>query len=511
MMGEGTPQLELKGIVKQYPGCLANDHVDLVVMPGEIHALLGENGAGKSTLVKIIYGVVKADAGEILWQGRPVEISSPGEARALGIGMVFQHFNLFETLTVAENISLGLDEAHDLATLTSEIAEISNRYGLPINPRQHVHALSVGERQRVEIIRCLLQNPKMLIMDEPTSVLTPQEVARLFETLKRLASEGCSILYISHKLDEIRELCQAATVLRLGKVTARCDPRHETPRSLAEMMIGSELPVCQRTGGAGLGDVRLAVDGLSLVSPDPHGTSLADIRFTVRRGEIFGIAGVAGNGQKELLAALNGELIAPAPGAISLGGTPVGRMGPAERRRLGLAFVPEERLGRGTVPEMSLARNALLTAYQRGLLNGGFIDFAATDAYAAKVRDGYDVRSSGIEAEARSLSGGNLQKFIIGREVMQAPELLVLGHPTWGVDVGAATTIHQALVDMARDGASIVVVSEDLDELFEICDTVAVIAGGRLSPARPVAETTVEEVGVWMSGQFDGAGEAVHG
>jgi general nucleoside transport system ATP-binding protein len=511
MMGEGTPQLELKGIVKQYPGCLANDHVDLVVMPGEIHALLGENGAGKSTLVKIIYGVVKADAGEILWQGRPVEIASPGEARALGIGMVFQHFNLFETLTVAENISLGLDEAHDLATLTSEIAEISNRYGLPINPRQHVHALSVGERQRVEIIRCLLQNPKMLIMDEPTSVLTPQEVARLFETLKRLASEGCSILYISHKLDEIRELCQAATVLRLGKVTARCDPRHETPRSLAEMMIGSELPVCQRTGGAGLGDVRLAVDGLSLVSPDPHGTSLADIRFTVRRGEIFGIAGVAGNGQKELLAALNGELIAPAPGAISLGGTPVGRMGPAERRRLGLAFVPEERLGRGTVPEMSLARNALLTAYQRGLLNGGFIDFAATDAYAAKVRDCYDVRSSGIEAEARSLSGGNLQKFIIGREVMQAPELLVLGHPTWGVDVGAATTIHQALVDMARDGASIVVVSEDLDELFEICDTVAVIAGGRLSPARPVAETTVEEVGVWMSGQFDGAGEAVHG
>jgi simple sugar transport system ATP-binding protein len=511
MMGEGTPQLELEGIVKQYPGCLANDHVDLVVMPGEIHALLGENGAGKSTLVKIIYGVVKADAGEIRWQGRPVEIASPGEARALGIGMVFQHFNLFETLTVAENISLGLDEAHDLATLTSEIAEISNRYGLPINPRQHVHALSVGERQRVEIIRCLLQNPKMLIMDEPTSVLTPQEVARLFETLKRLASEGCSILYISHKLDEIRELCEAATVLRLGKVTARCDPRHETPRSLAEMMIGSELPVCQRTGGPGLGDVRLAVDGLSLVSPDPHGTSLADIRFTVRRGEIFGIAGVAGNGQKELLAALNGELIAPAPGAISLGGTPVGRMGPAERRRLGLAFVPEERLGRGTVPEMSLARNALLTAYQRGLLNGGFIDFAATDAYAAKVRDDYDVRSSGIEAEARSLSGGNLQKFIIGREVMQAPELLVLGHPTWGVDVGAATTIHQALVDMARDGASIVIVSEDLDELFEICDTVAVIAGGRLSPARPVAETTVEEVGVWMSGQFDGAGEAVHG
>ena len=497
-----APQLELKGITKQYPGCLANDDVDLVIMPGEVHALLGENGAGKSTLVKIIYGVVKADAGEVLWEGKPVQIANPGEARNLGIGMVFQHFNLFETLTVAENISLGLDDGHDLRKLTSEIAEISERYGLPINPNQHIHSLSVGERQRVEIIRCLVQNPKVLIMDEPTSVLTPQEVAKLFETLKRLSSEGCSILYISHKLDEIQELCDAATVLRLGKVTAHCNPREETPKSLAEMMIGSELPVCKRDGEADLGAPRLEVAGLHLHSPDPHGTDLIDMHMTVRKGEIFGIAGVAGNGQKELLAALNGELIASAAGMIKLNGSEIGTLGPAQRRTNGLAFVPEERLGRGTVPEMSLARNTILTGYLKGLLKNGFINFGEADGFATRIRERFDVRSSGIDAEARSLSGGNLQKFIIGREIMQGPELLVLGHPTWGVDVGAATTIHQALIDLAGEGASIVVVSEDLDELFEICDTIAVIAEGRLSPARATRDTSVEEVGLWMSGQF---------
>jgi general nucleoside transport system ATP-binding protein len=502
-MGEGTPQLELKGIVKQYPGCLANDHVDLVVMPGEIHALLGENGAGKSTLVKIIYGVVKADAGEILWQGRPVEIASPGEARALGIGMVFQHFNLFETLTVAENISLGLDEAHDLATLTSEIAEISNRYGLPINPRQHVHALSVGERQRVEIIRCLLQNPKMLIMDEPTSVLTPQEVARLFETLKRLASEGCSILYISHKLDEIRELCQAATVLRLGKVTARCDPRHETPRSLAEMMIGSELPVCQRTGGAGLGDVRLAVDGLSLVSPDPHGTSLADIRFTVRRGEIFGIAGVAGNGQSELLAALSGERRVDSQ-AIIIDGNRVGRLGPRARRALGLAYIPEERNGHAAIPDLTLAENALLSAFdRRALSTNGVIRYARATAFATEVIERFSVKATGPEARASSLSGGNLQKFVVGREILQAPNVLIAAQPTWGVDAGAAAAIHQALLDLASHGVAVLVVSQDLDELLALTDRMAVINGGRLSRPLVTGEATLEEIGLLMGGLHD--------
>ena len=331
-------QLELTGITKQYPGVLANDHVDLAIASGEVHALLGENGAGKSTLVKMIYGVVRADEGEMKWGGDAVKITSPSQARALGIGMVFQHFNLFETLTVAENISLGIDEEHDLKQLTSEIEEISEKYGLPLNPHQHVHALSVGERQRVEIIRCLVQDPKLLIMDEPTSVLTPQEVERLFETLRRLSSEGCSILYISHKLDEIQALCDRATVLRHGKVTATCNPREETPKSLAEMMIGSELPVCKRVAQERDSEVRLVVRDLSIPSPDPHGTDLKNINVTVHKGEVLGIAGVAGNGQKEFLAALNGELIASVTGSIELNGAEISKVGPTDRRARGLAF-----------------------------------------------------------------------------------------------------------------------------------------------------------------------------
>jgi len=503
MPDRSVPQLELRGITKQYPGVLANDGIDLTIMPGEVHALLGENGAGKSTLVKIIYGVVHADAGEILWQGEPVTIADPNAARNLGIGMVFQHFNLFETLTVAENISLGIDPDHDLAKLTAEIQEISERYGLPINPHRHVHALSVGERQRVEIIRCLVQNPKLLIMDEPTSVLTPQEVEKLFETLRRLAAEHCSILYISHKLDEIQALCDRATVLRGGKVTAHCDPKQETAKSLAEKMIGSDLPVCHRTEPVAATESALTVADLSLASPDPHGTNLEDISFTVRKGEVFGIAGVAGNGQRELLAALNGELLADRADMIVLHGTAVATLGPAGRRKQGLAFVPEERLGRGAVPEMSLADNALLSAYLQGFLNAGFINNGAVRAYASDVKARFDVKAADIDAEAKSLSGGNLQKFIIGREIGQQPSLLVLGHPTWGVDVGAATTIHQAIIDLAQGGTAVVVVSEDLDELFEICDSIAVIAEGRLSPVKATRDTNVEEVGMWMSGRFE--------
>ena len=502
-----SPQLEMRQVVKHYPGCLANDHVDLKVMPGEIHALLGENGAGKSTLVKIIYGVVKPDSGTMLWDGEPVTVTSPNHARALGIGMVFQHFNLFETLTVAENISLGIDPDHDLNKLADEIGEISARYGLPINPHQHIHALSVGERQRVEIIRCLVQKPKLLIMDEPTSVLTPQEVDKLFETLRRLASEGCSILYISHKLDEIKALCDHATVLRLGKVTAQCTLREETPKSLAEMMIGSELPVTRRAKTRTVdksGALALEVKHLNLPSIDPLGTSLKDLSLQVARGEVVGIAGVAGNGQKEFLSALNGETLSSDAGMICMQGQPVGNLTPDRRRQMRLAFVPEDRLGRWSVPEMSLVQNTLLTGSHRGLVTNGFVQSAKAASLAAEIRDTYDVRSSGIEAEARSLSGGNLQKFIVGREILQQPELLVLGYPTWGVDVGAAAAIRQEIIDLAGRGGAVVVVSEDLDELFEICDRIVVIAEGRLSPARETGAANVEELGLWMSGQFGG-------
>ena len=507
-----TPQLELRGIVKQYPGTLANDHVDLTIMPGEVHALLGENGAGKSTLVKIIYGVVQADAGEIHWNGERLTISNPAQARRLGIGMVFQHFNLFDTLTVAENIALCVEDSRDLAKLAARVSDISERYGLPIDPRRHVHTLSVGERQRVEIVRCLLQNPKLLIMDEPTSVLTPLEVEILFQTLRRLAGEGCSILYISHKLDEIRVLCEKATVLRGGKVTATCDPRHETPKSLAEMMIGSELPVCQNIDGGEQGDVCLEVDSLSLPADDPFGTKLIEIHLNVKAGEIVGIAGVAGNGQKEFLQALSGERKSPHAGDIRIAGVPAGRLAPSHRRGEGLAFVPEERLGRGAVPEMSMTDNTLLTAYQKDLVRGGFIQFDRIDEYCRTVVDDFNVVCAGNHAEARSLSGGNLQKFIIGREILLGPKLLILAHPTWGVDVGAATLIRQAIIDLRNKGTAVLVVSEDLEELFEISDRIAVISNGRLSPARRTGDTDVEEVGRWMAGMFDtaGAGDGQH-
>ncbi|HEU0200807.1 MAG TPA: ABC transporter ATP-binding protein, partial [Burkholderiaceae bacterium] len=433
----GTPRLELRGIRKVYPSVVANDGIDLTVQPGEIHAVLGENGAGKSTLMKIIYGVTHATEGEMVWEGERVLVENPAHARRLGIGMVFQHFSLFETVTVAENVALALPDAPDLAELSRRIEAVSNKYGLPVDPRRRVHALSVGERQRVEIIRCLLQQPKLLIMDEPTSVLTPQAVRKLFETLRQLAAEGCSILYISHKLDEIQELCHTATVLRAGKVTGTCVPSQETPRSMARLMIGKDLPVCQHGTARTGGEVRLRLAGLSHAADDPFGTDLKDVHLDVHAGEIVGIAGVSGNGQRELLYAISGEEPLGEKHPVQICGVEAGRLAPDQRRRIGMGFVPEERLGRGAVPRMSLANNALLTAHGYGMLKRGFIDFSAVRKFSTDCIARFNVKCGGPDAEAKSLSGGNLQKYVMGREIMQAPKLLVVSQPTWGVDVGA--------------------------------------------------------------------------
>jgi ABC-type uncharacterized transport system ATPase subunit len=498
--GENRARLELRGICKSYPAVVANDGIDLRVMPGEIHAVLGENGAGKSTLMKIIYGVVKPDAGEILWHGAPIDVASPAHARQLGIGMVFQHFSLFETLTVAENVALVLPGKPGLDDVGERIRTVSERYGLAVDPLALVHSLSIGERQRVEIIRCLLQELRMLIMDEPTSVLTPQAATRLFETLRQVASEGCSILYISHKLDEIKALCHRATVLRAGKVTGTCEPRHETTSSMARLMIGRDLPKFTHPDAAGDGEPRLVVDGLSLASDDPFGTDLSDIRLAVRSGEIFGIAGISGNGQQELLAALSGERSTPDAGVIRVCAIAAARLGSAARRRLGLCFIPEERLGRAAIPSMSLADNALLTAHGQRMVAAGMLRSEAIRNFAQRCIDDFDVRCGGPDAEAKSLSGGNLQKFIVGRELMQNPKVLVVSQPTWGVDVGSAVSIRQSLIDLRNTGTAVLVISEDLEELFEICDRIAVIANGRLSQPRLATETDVEEIGVWMSG-----------
>ena len=503
-----TPRLALHGISKRYPTVIANDRIDLSVAPGEIHALLGENGAGKSTLMKIVYGVTRPDSGRIDWEGRPVDIRSPAAARKLGIGMVFQHFSLFETLTVAENISLALDERTSPAALASRIREVSESYGLPIDPQRLVHSMSVGERQRVEIVRCLLQSPRLLIMDEPTSVLTPQAVLTLFGTLRRLAAEQVSILYISHKLDEVRALCDSATVLRGGRVSGAAVPREESNESLARMMVGGELRECQLTPQPA-GETQLELQGLTLSSNDPFGTSLRDIHLDVRAGEIVGIAGVSGNGQRELLAALSGETRS-APGALRLCGQPAGSLDPSQRRKLGLSFVPEERLGRGAVPEMHLADNALLTAYDAGLVRHGMVRSDAARTFARDTISQFAVKCGSELSLARTLSGGNLQKFIVGRETRLQPKVMVVAQPTWGVDIGASQLIRQALIDLRNRGAAVLVISEELDELYSICDRLAVLSRGRLSPIRRTADLPVEVVGVWMTGDFPAEERVAH-
>ncbi len=505
----GVPRLVLSGITKRYPSVVANSEVSLVVQPGETHAVLGENGAGKSTLMKIIYGSVKPDAGTVTFNGKPAHVRNPQEARALGISMVFQHFSLFDTITVAENVWLGLDKSLTLQEVTGAITAKAAEYGLDIDPARPVHTLSVGEMQRVEIIRALLSSPQLLILDEPTSVLTPQAVEKLFVVLKKLSSEGCSILYISHKLHEIRELCTACTVLRGGKVTGVCNPAEESNASLSRLMIGAEPPQLEHRvvkAGAAV----LQVQGLQLEREDQFGVNLHDVALQVRAGEVVGIAGVSGNGQKELLRALSGEDVRARPGTIQVGGQDAAQLHPGQRRALGLHFVPEERLGRGAVPTLSLAQNLLLTRTEAirktGLaaLAGGWIGVKQLQQQAADIIARFNVKAGGPQAVARSLSGGNLQKFIVGREIDAKPTLLIVSQPTWGVDVGASAQIRSALLALRDAGCAVLVVSEELDELFEVSDRLHVIANGRLSPSVAVADATALQIGEWMSGLWPG-------
>ncbi|MFZ0125219.1 MAG: ABC transporter ATP-binding protein, partial [Xanthobacteraceae bacterium] len=489
---------------------VANDHIDLDLHPAQIHALLGENGAGKSTFVKIAYGLIQPNDGELRWLGRKTALAGPAQARALGIGMVFQHFSLFENLTVAENIALGLPPQESFAKVSAGIAEISRRYGLPLEPRREVWRLSVGERQRIEIVRALMQNPKLLILDEPTSVLTPQEADQLFVVLESLKAEGRAILYISHKLDEVKRLCDTATILRGGKKVATCDPRRETAASLARMMVGSEIGEVKSAAAAGSATPRLLVRDLSLVPDDPHGIRLDRVCLEVRGGEILGIAGVAGNGQDELFAALSGELLAEHDGSIVIDGEAAGHLSITQRRRLGAAFVPEERLGHATVPRMTLSDNALLTGHAVGMTHDGFIDRAAALNVVDLATKTFDIRKAKRDPEAASLSGGNLQKFVVGREILREPGVLVVSQPTWGVDAGAAAVIRQALIDLAARGAAVLVISQDLDELLEIADRIAVVFTGRLSVPIDSKAADREHLGLLMGGSSAQSRELGH-
>ena len=506
-----TPLLDARAISKYFGDFTANDAVDFTIEKGTIHALLGENGAGKSTFVKMLYGVLSPDQGQFYWDGAPVQITSPKAARAMGIAMVFQHFSLFPALTVAENIALALDDAPSLVDLSQRINDASERWGLAIDPQRPVGDLSVGEQQRVEILRCLLQDPKLLIMDEPTSVLTPQESERLFDVLRRLAKDGCAVLYISHKLDEIMALTSKATILRGGKNVGDVIPSKSSTRAMAEMMVGDKVDwIERRTTGSDLSAEKIfRLSGLNRPVETAFATPLQDISFDVHAGEILGIAGISGNGQEELVEALTGEWLSPDHQQILFKGQPIGRTSPEGRRRLGIEMVPEERNGHAAIPEMSLMENTFLTHYNRVDMGGGQQSGKSqftrhpelcADTTEQIIKD-HDVRTPHSNPMARQLSGGNLQKFIMGRSLITNPELMIIAQPTWGVDVGAATMIRHNILALAANGCGVILISQDLEEIFSLSTRIAVLNEGRLSAVHDAVELSAEDVGLLMGGK----------
>jgi general nucleoside transport system ATP-binding protein len=507
-----TPLVSLSGIVKRFGSFAANEDVSLTIGEREIHALLGENGAGKSTLVKILFGLLQPDSGTICWKGREVRIPNPDAARKLGIAMVFQHFSLFENLSVLENLALGLPGRVADDALAAETKALAQHYGLAIHLEAPVWTLSAGERQRIEIVRALLQKPKLLVLDEPTSVLTPQEAEGLFQTLDKLVADGASVLFISHKLDEVRRLCSEATILRSGKVVAEADPRRESSRSLAALMVGAEVRDARRVAhryAAGDRAPVLTISNLNAAAADVHGVPLRDISLEVASGEIVAIAGVAGGGQTELFAMISGEAGRAVSGRISIAGTDVAGAPISVRRALGAAFVPEDRLGHGTLPTGSLSSNLILNLPRSEAAGRmGWLDMAGLGRRLSEITKAFDVRASAADPEARRLSGGNLQKYVIGREILRQPRLLVVNQPTWGVDAAATQRIREALMKLADEGAAVLVISQDLDEVFALADRIAVIRAGRLSPARPASTLTREDVGLLMTEGGEGMAHA---
>lgn len=489
--------IETVGISKSFGSVIANQNINFSVAPSQIHALLGENGAGKSTLMKIVCGLQQPDAGNIYWKGQPANISSPKAARAIGIGMVHQHFALFEGMSVAENIALSIDGEVQGSALEQRIQALADRFGLEVEPHRPVFELSAGERQRIEILRALLLSPELLILDEPTSVLTPQEANQLFTTVRKLADEGHGIIFISHKLKEVRALCDSATILRAGQVVGSCDPRTTSAESIAELMLGSrDIKATPQTRQAGA--VRLAVRNLTVTDDEQH---LNIESLDLHAGEVFGVAGVAGNGQELLFAALSGETKATRHSAITIDNIEVGTFAPNKRRALNAQFVPEERLGHAAVPQMNLLDNTLLTNIANPQANRhGFVNKRFLADVAQRVTEKFSVRHAGLSRSAKNLSGGNLQKFVVGREIIKQPALLVVNQPTWGVDALSAVRIREALMELAGIGSAILVISQDLDELLEISDRLAVLHHGKLGRARPISDWTVEALGLAMTG-----------
>ena len=500
--------LEMIGVTKRFPGVVANDRVDFDVYAGEVHTLLGENGAGKSTLMKILYGLYSADEGEIRLHGRPVSIESPSDAIELGIGMIHQHFMLVPTLTVAENVALGLPSGkllvQDLKPVRKRIRELSDAYGLQMDPDAYIWQLAVGERQRVEIMKAIYRDASLLVLDEPTSVLTPAEVNDLFATLRRMKDDGRGLVFISHKLHEVMNLSDRITVLRGGRAAGRTAPAETSREDLARMMVGREVLLTPSRTESEAGEVRLSISGLNVLS-DRETPAVNDVDLAVRGGEIVGVAGVSGNGQRELAEALAG-LRPVESGRVVMDGVDTTDKTPKEIRRMGVSYIPEERMRDGAVGDLSVSENLILVDHDLPPLSRrGFLDFKAIAAVCADLVERYTVKTPSLETPTSHLSGGNIQKVIIARELSGEPKVLIASQPTRGVDIGAAEYIHSVLMGQRADGTAILLISEDLDEVTGLSDRIAVMFEGRIMGVFDREKATVERLGLLMAGVSDDA------
>ncbi len=495
--------LQSRNICKSFGSFIANDNINFNILEGEIHGLLGENGAGKSTFVKMVYGLLEPTLGEFFWNGKPIKILGPQEARNFGIGMVFQHFSLFPTLTVIENIQLALSDKQPRLELRKTIIEKSQEFGISVDLDTYIRDLSVGEQQRVEILRCLLQDPKLLIMDEPTSVLTPQESEQLFNILNKLAATGCSVLFISHKLKEVKGITQRTTILRRGRVIDTVNSSEVSIEQLAKMMVGSDPGNVTPKITSKNNSILVQISGLSRPADTPFSTPLLDVNLDVKAGEIVGIAGIAGNGQSELMEVLTGEWRSRGSiDVLDVLGVDIREYSPHKRRQIGIGFLPEERNGHSAVMDMTLTENTLLTNHNNSeIQKNSIIENANLDQLTSNIIHNFDVRTPLKNPLASSLSGGNLQKFVVGREIIKKPRVFFVAQPTWGVDIGAAKFIRNALIDLANEGCGIIIISQDLEELFELADTISVLFRGKLSDRKPIKELNLQKIGLLMGGE----------
>ena len=490
--------LKISNVTKIYPGCVANDNVSLEFNSGKIYALLGENGAGKSTLVKILSGVIIPDEGKIYLNENNLKLNSPLDAKKNDIGMVFQHFNLFETLSVFENLIIDSDEQRE--GLREKIDSIMRKYNFSIDLDIPVLNLSAGQKQKVEIIRCLIRSPKVLIMDEPTSVLTEQETSELFLSLKKFSEEGILIIYITHKLKEVMQLCDEVAVMRKGKLVSISEIKNENIESLAKKMVGQNLKIIKKKKLGTSTDQLIKITNLNFISEDPFETNLNDINFSVNRGECLGIAGISGNGQSELFQILSGEIISD-KNSIEFNKNYIGDLNPQERREHLMAFSPEDRLEQAAIPQMKIFENVALNNFKSSnFFNNGLINENKIKEHAKKIISDFNVNTDNIELKSQFLSGGNLQKLIIGRELITSPDLLICFNPTWGLDVGAINYIHETLIKINEQNKSIILISTDTDELLKLSDKISVIHKGKLSRIINAEEVTSEKLGVLMGG-----------